>query len=64
MRRAGPALRPALALLSVGAVLLLLGERQSLRLIAALLLLAGVALAVFAVATHEFLSADRDEQRP
>jgi hypothetical protein len=61
MRRAGSTFVPALVALAVGSLLLLFAELQSLRLIAALILLLGVALAVFAVATPEFLSGDLDD---
>lgn len=56
--RPGPTFKPALAILVVfGAILFITGS-EVLRLISALALLAGIALAVAAVATPEFMEGD------
>lgn len=55
------AIRPlpaALATLGGGVVLLLLSEAEILRVAAAVMLLAGIVLGVFAIVTPEFLAAD------
>lgn len=51
--------RAAVAAFVVGAPLLFLSEAEALRVIAAVILLVGVALATFTIATPEFLSADQ-----
>lgn len=53
---------PALVGVLVGAAVLLLADETWLRLCAALVLLVAVALAVFAVATPEFVAADREDR--
>ena len=55
-----PSPRMAFGALVAGAILLLLAEAEILRVVAALLLLAGIALGVFAVATPEFLEGGED----
>ena len=60
--RPGPTFKPALAILVVfGATLFITGS-EVLRLISALALLAGIALAVAAVATPEFMEGDVEEE--
>ena len=60
---AGPTFAPALVVLGGAGVVLFFADADWLRLVAALLLLVGVALGVFAVATPEFLAADEDDER-
>lgn len=48
-------------MLGVAGLVLFLADADWLRLTAALVLLAGIALGVFAIATPEFLAADCDE---
>lgn len=60
--RPGPTFLPALAMLAVCGLVLFLADADWLRLTAALVLLVGIALGVFAIATPEFLAADRDER--
>lgn len=59
--RPGPTFLPALAILVVAGGVLFFAGADWLRLTSALLLLVGIALAVFAIATPEFLAADADE---
>jgi hypothetical protein len=60
--RPGPTFIPALALLIVAGAVLFLSEATWLRMTAAVFVLGGVALGVFAIATPEFLAADVDEE--
>jgi hypothetical protein len=59
--RPGPTFLPALALLVLAGAVLFVSEATWLRMTAAVFLLGGVALGVFAIATPEFLAADADE---
>jgi hypothetical protein len=59
--RPGPTFLPALALLIVAGAVLFLSEATWLRMTAAVFVLGGVALGVFAIATPEFVAADVDE---
>lgn len=59
--RPGPTFLPALALLIVAGAVLFISEATWLRMTAAVFLLGGVALGVFAIATPEFLATDADE---
>jgi hypothetical protein len=52
----------ALAALIVGVAVLLLAEAEVLRVAATMSLLAFIALGVFAIATPEFATGDRDEE--
>lgn len=59
MRRPRSAVLAPVAL-ALGAVALFLAEAQILRVGAALLLIVGIVLGVFAIATPAFLEGDRD----
>ena len=59
--RPGPTFLPALGMLGVAGLVLFLADADWLRLTAALVLLVGIALGVFAIATPEFLAADAEE---
>jgi hypothetical protein len=59
--RPGPTFIPALAVLVVAGAVLFLSEATWLRMTAAVFVLGGVALGVFAIATPEFLAADAEE---
>ena len=59
--RPGPTVMPALAILTIfGAILFFTGS-ETLRLISALALLVGIALAVTAIATPEFMERDVED---
>jgi hypothetical protein len=58
--RPGPTFVPALIVLGVAGAVLFLVAAEWLRVVSALALLVGIALAVFAIATPEFLAADQD----
>lgn len=51
----------ALAVLTIGAAVLFLADATIVRTGAALVLLGGIALGVFAIATPEFLAGDRGQ---
>lgn len=59
--RPGRTFLPALVLLGAAGPVLFVAEADWLRLTAALLLLLGIALGVFAIATPEYLARDEDE---
>jgi hypothetical protein len=61
MKRAGPTFWPALALLVVCGSVLFVSETTWLQLTMAILVIVGIALGVFAIATPEFLERDADE---
>jgi hypothetical protein len=61
LKRGGPTFWPALAILVVAGAVLFLSEATWLQATMAFLLLLGIALAVFAVATPEFLERDAEE---
>lgn len=56
--RPGPTFKPALSVLVVFAAILFFTGSEALRLISALALIVGIALAVAAIATPDFLEAD------
>lgn len=56
--------RLALALLFGGGAALFLAEAELLRVLSAVVTVAGIAVGVFAIATPEFLSADAEEVEP
>jgi hypothetical protein len=58
MKHAGPTFRPALIILVVFGAVLFISTTTWLQLICALAMLVGVALAVRAIATPEFLEGD------
>ena len=60
--RPGPTFKPALAVLVVFAAVLFFTGSEALRLISALALIVGIALAVTAIATPEFLESDADDR--
>lgn len=60
-REAEPTFWPALGLLVVSGAVLFFSETTWLQLTMAILLLVGVALAVFAIATPEFLESDAED---
>ena len=60
--RPGPTLVPALAILVIFGALLFITGSEALRLISALALLVGIALAVAAVATPEFMEGDVEDR--
>ena len=60
--RPGRTFLPALALLGVAGLVLFVAAADWLRLVSALLVLLGIALGVFAIATPEFLDADADDE--
>lgn len=57
--RGSPAL--AVALLAIGGGVLFLASAEWLRVLSAVLMLAGIAAGVFAIATPEFVAGDRDD---
>jgi hypothetical protein len=59
--RPGRTFLPALLILGVAGGVLFVADADWLRVGSALLLLVGIALGVFAIATPEFLAADPDE---
>ena len=59
--RPGRTFVPALVLLGVAGAVLFVTETTWLQMTAAVFVLGGVALGVFAIATPEFLAADADE---
>ena len=61
LKRGGPTFWPALAILVVAGAVLFLSEATWLEATMAFFLLLGIALAVFAVATPEFLERDAEE---
>jgi len=61
MKRAGPTFWPALGLLVVCGGILFVSEATWLRLTMAILMIVGIALGVFAIATPEFLERDAEE---
>jgi uncharacterized membrane protein YpjA len=61
VKHAGPTLLPALVILVVFGAVLFLSSATWLQLIAALAMLVGVALGVWAIATPAFLEADADD---
>jgi hypothetical protein len=61
VRHAGPTFWPALGLLVVAGGILFFSEVTWLQLTMAILLLVGIALAVFAIATPEFLERDAED---
>ena len=62
MNRPGRTFVPALVGLLAGGAVLFLAEANWLRVCAALVLLVAAAVAVFAVATPEFVAADGDDR--
>jgi hypothetical protein len=61
LRRGGPTFWPALTILVVAGAVLFLSEATWLEATMAFFLLFGIALAVFAVATPEFLERDEED---
>jgi hypothetical protein len=61
VKRGGPTFWPALIVLVVAGAVLFLSDATWLELIAAICLIVGIALGVFAVATPEFLERDAEE---
>jgi hypothetical protein len=61
VRHAGPTFVPALATLLIAGAVLFLSEATWLQMTAAVVLLLGIALGVFAIATPEYLAQDDDE---
>jgi hypothetical protein len=61
MKRAGPTFWPALGLLVVAGAVLFVSETTWLQVTMAILLIIGIALAVFAIATPEFLERDAED---
>lgn len=61
MKHAGPTFRPALVLLVVFGAILFLSSATWLQMLSALMMLLGIALAVRAIATPEFLEGDRED---
>jgi hypothetical protein len=57
----GPTLLPALAMLGLAGATLFLSEATWLQMTAAVFLVVGAALGVFAIATPEFLEADHED---
>ncbi|MFL5871466.1 MAG: hypothetical protein ACJ75R_10315 [Solirubrobacterales bacterium] len=60
-RFAGPTFWPALGLLVVCGAVLFISETTWLQLTMAVLVIVGIALAVFAIATPEFLERDAED---
>ncbi len=60
--RPGPTAVPALLILGIFGALLFFTGSEALRLISALALLVGIALAVAAVATPDFMESDVDDK--
>jgi hypothetical protein len=61
LERGGPTFWPALAILVVAGAVMFVSEATWLQATMAFFLLIGIALAVFAVATPEFLERDAEE---
>ena len=61
MKTAGPTFWPALIVLVVAGGVLFFSEATWLQMTMAVFLLVGIALAVFAIATPEFLERDAEE---
>ena len=61
MRRGGPTFWPALIVLVISGGVLFVAEVTWLQMTMAVFLLVGIALAVFAIATPEFLERDADD---
>jgi membrane-bound ClpP family serine protease len=61
LKRGGPTFWPALIILVVAGATLFLAEVTWLQATMAVFLLVGIALAVFAVATPEFLEGDAED---
>jgi hypothetical protein len=61
MKHAGPTLLPAVVILVVFGAILFLSSATWLQVIAAVAMLVGVALAVWAIATPDFLEGDRPD---
>jgi hypothetical protein len=61
LKRGGPTFWPALILLVVAGAVLFVAEVTWLQATMAFILLVGIALAVFAVATPEFLERDAED---
>jgi hypothetical protein len=61
MRNAGPTFVPAIACLAIGGGVLFVSDATWLQMTSAIVALAGIALAVFAIATPEFLAGDSDD---
>ena len=61
MRRGGPTFWPALIVLVISGGVLFVAEVTWLKMTMAVFLLVGIALAVFAIATPEFLERDADD---
>jgi hypothetical protein len=61
MKRAGPTFWPALGLLVVCGGILFVSEATWLRLTMAILMIVGIALGVFAIATPDFLERDAED---
>jgi hypothetical protein len=57
----GPTFVPALIALAVGGAVLFLSEATWLRLASSLVMLGGLALAAFAIATPDFLARDVED---
>lgn len=62
MKHAGPTFLPALITLVVAGAVLFLSSATWLRTTAAVFLLAGIALGVFAIATPQFMAADVEDE--
>jgi hypothetical protein len=60
--RGGPTLLPAIAALVIGGAVLFFSEVTWLQMPAAVVMVVGIWLGVFAVATPDFLEADREEE--
>ena len=63
MRQAGPTFFPALATLVIAGAILFLSEATWLQMSAAVVLVVGIALGVFAIATPEFLAGDAKDEK-
>jgi hypothetical protein len=61
LRRGGPTFWPALIVLVVAGGILFVSETTWLQMLMAVLLIVGIALGVFAVATPEFLEGDAED---
>jgi hypothetical protein len=61
LKRGGPTFWPALVILVVAGAVMFVSETTWLQATMAFFLLIGIALAVFAVATPEFLERDAEE---
>lgn len=62
MNRRPRTLPAAVAALAIGAAVLFFADAEALRVASAALLLTGIGLGVFAVATPEFLAGDKEEE--